>query len=659
MSKDLQNIFESITPDNIQNLPVIKDAMKVFIETLEELSAESIDIKNVYSNDSIKEELIKIYLDDLYTVLQDIQFNRKIIDKIDSVNEQYGTEYYKKDAILNIVNSINDEHFLTIRNFKESKGTTAAIKYIYDLISAFTLSETTDDFNIEEQGTFSFNVTGSLPSEFYEYIVRPLAHPLGFTYAYRQILQLVLQDFFPREEFVYTVNQLEVRTLNEDGTTTITDFSKDEFNEQRIVVEIKTTVSSGERTKYIYFDDGKYLKQVTDALGQTYVFYMDANDNILQEFEQQSSIYFDYESEFVTGVLDELLISNEKFTHEGFARLDPNNHPLTGNLSSYDIGINPLIDKNFDISTTSAGRYENYYAPSDENLLKWLSGSFERDVDIFEGSTYLGKQAIRFTNTINPDNTKVYRVLSLENFEEQNIGNEDFLAKEHEIFDLEFDLSYTRSDDTNLSTFGYELIEPIYKYWTNYIDANGVDREEVPTPIAIGSSRVVSGVLQPYLIGDTDYVIGQSVLEFFLEQNNAIDYNPNQDGYQIVTTVRAEPVQFHYNTYDYMNIVTESDFGDEIYDEVTDDESLELHSQQEFNTFTVRTWDTDQAFTQIGQPGVLIGGGQTIQWADVEQTVQGDLWFNLDAGTSEFDDATFGIYRDGVLLDDGNRSALA
>ena len=99
MQIDLKNIFESITPDNIKNNPVIAPAMDIFIDVLNEKCAESINIRNAFQNPVIREELIKIYLDDLYRALYELQYNKDVKATIDSINKVYGTEYYKTDFI--------------------------------------------------------------------------------------------------------------------------------------------------------------------------------------------------------------------------------------------------------------------------------------------------------------------------------------------------------------------------------------------------------------------------------------------------------------------------------------------------------------------------------------------------------------------------------
>lgn len=324
MSK-LQNIFNSITPDNIKDIPLIKDAMEVFIETLEDLSKESIEIKNIYDNEIIREELIKIYLDDLYNVLKQIQVNQKIIDRIDAINATYNAgklptdpqyEYISKDIITNISKYINEEHFFSFRSYKEKKGTKAALSYMYSLISSFV--NTGDDnveFSIEETGSpFHFNVFGPLPVEFYEYIIYPLAHPLGFTYTYSQYINLLLQDYFPEEQFFYTVNVLEVRCLQLDGSTITTDYS------DRGVIKVENVVENSIRVKKIYFDapyEGEYLEQQTTEIGQTTVYLKDET-GILVSYSDQCSIYFDYDFDIRTSVVDELAYEMDAYTTDTF-----------------------------------------------------------------------------------------------------------------------------------------------------------------------------------------------------------------------------------------------------------------------------------------------------------------------------------------------------
>lgn len=474
MQKNLSDIFESITPDNIKNIDVIQNAMAIFIETIEELCQESIDIKNIYENDLIKEQLIQIYLNDLYDVLQNISLNKKITEKIDTINALYTDEnkYYDTDVIYNIVNYINDEHFLTLRDFNQTKGRTKAIEYIYKLLSVFiTPNERDVAFELTEGKPFEYSVQGSMAKEFFDYVVVPLAHPMGFVYTYEQRISQALIDYYGESSITYSVTKLQVRTLAPDGTTTIDKYI------HKTVVKYTTTIESGSYAKYIYFSDGTYLKQVTDSSGQTYVWYMDSNDDVIIAYEDQSSIYFVYTFTYDSGVTEDLSISDTKTTREYYTRLDRRNNCIyiggtnlhsDGTIGTFYIGDPELIEDEHDNFNPNRdrdgnnlipsgtqgpenGRWENWFYPSSEADLKLLIGKYEKDVEIYYNDELLEIQKIKYTDTINPAYQVVSDTLTEVEYEEQNIGNEEYFGHEHLLNNVYENGNLL--DDNNLSAF--------------------------------------------------------------------------------------------------------------------------------------------------------------------------------------------------------------
>ena len=528
MKQNIQSIFESITPDNIQSVPIIKDAMAVFIETLEELASESIDIANAFKNTKIKEEIVKIYLDDIYNVLQRIKFNKKISDYIDRYNGYYGADYYKKEQIFNIVDYINDDHFLTVRSYKEKKGTLQATRYIYDLISAFVLSnDPHHPFTLTELDPFNFKVEGSLPTVFYENIIRPLAHPLGFTYYYEQILKLVLEDFYAELNFVFTTYELEIRCLKTTGETYTFDFLYKPDDTKRVVSYIDTILEGNTRIKRVFFKDGDdknnnnnatYLKQVTTNLDQTTVYYMqgvhlkpgqeyvikkdyngnviyDANgeperataDYIIRSFSDQCSIYHRYEFEFRTSLEEDFQRTDFQTRYDYWSRLDIHSDPTPviggvnyntigdfyitdTKLSPMDIGCNNTFDRDYNIIPAGAkgGRYEHYFAPSLDADLKLLEGKFE----LVNVNTGPALQIITRYGDDVKSTVSVTRTNPLITFQKQNEGNEDYAAREHVYEDHWMNLTHCE-----------ELIEPVYSGTSSFIDYNGVNRGAVPGPL--------------------------------------------------------------------------------------------------------------------------------------------------------------------------------
>jgi hypothetical protein len=508
MIKDIDSIFKAITPENIKDVPVIKDAMDVFIETLKDLSKESIDIRNAFENKNIKEQLVQVYLDDLYNVLQQVQLNEKLLDTVDRINGYYGdVDYLSKDAIINVSEYINTEHFLTFKSYKQNKGSEKAIQYIYELINSLVSINNEDSgFRFHESAEpFHLEIEGSLPEEFYEYIVYPLAHPLGFTYNYSRYVELELQDYFPEIDINYDTNKLEVRCLFPDGHTEIVKYIDNTITYQEKVdfgidstlkvTELKTIAEPGSRTKLVYLTDGTYLKQVTTNLGQSNVWLYDtATEVIIEEYLEQCSIYFDYTFTVNTAItetidqivkpistgffrrLDELTNNQDitvgyypqydysQYEHQRIGSftvggVDENNTPIVigdgGNVAKgvivhtdienglhrMDTGWNYFLDNNGNFLIKPSriyGRYEHHFAPDFESDLKILEGKFLYNYDILnDNNDVIYTQALKYTNTVE-QTPVVSRVNSIDTYKQQNVGNEETLAREHGYDDLTF-----------------------------------------------------------------------------------------------------------------------------------------------------------------------------------------------------------------------------
>jgi len=309
MITDIQTIFDGITPDNIKNIPVIQDAIKIFIETIEDLAAESIDIKEFYNNGAIKDQLVQIYLEDLYNVIKEIQFNEKLIakiEKIDRIYQQNGAndyEYLIKDRIENPSNYFNEEHFLSFKAFKQKKGTIAGINYIYELFNQFvTPLDEKMPLVVTEIEPFNMKLEGSLPLEFYQYLIYPLAHPLGFTYTYERYLNFSFTDYFPCEKFKYDVKAIEVRCIIGKNIATA-DYM------DRTVKKIHTYNSGTYRYKVVDFEDGSYLQQETALSGQAHVYEYDSNGDLTEAYTPyHCSLYIDYTYELDTCIGDSGMI---------------------------------------------------------------------------------------------------------------------------------------------------------------------------------------------------------------------------------------------------------------------------------------------------------------------------------------------------------------
>lgn len=468
--RNLQELFEGITPENIKDIPVIRDSMQIFIDSLEEISSESIDSVNFFYNEEIKEELIKVYLQDLYDMLQAIQFNVSVVNAIKRENSKYPDGYtvLKVDAVKDVIKQISEEHFLTFKSYRESKGTAKGMRYIYDFVSNLltegnrydtsSLSEF-QGLTIKELKPFHFELEGELPKEIYEFVIYPLAHPLGFTYDYFKRIVLELIDYFPEVNIAYITKVLEVRTLHPDGTRTITPIIPN--NDGIFVVDVVDAYTVDYRSRDIYLSDGTYYRQVNLSNGQTKVYLYEAGTNtLLKTFEDQSSIYFDYKFEVRTSVTDEMWTSIEPTISDHYPRMaramlncdlfvigqtiKPNlfGEWMIGGCDypDRDFGFNENRNRDGEILNPPSellGRMEHAFYPSAQADFMELAGEYKLNTKIFdEDGNYLGLQPKTYTPYVvhDPKNVIIPRA-SLGSFldyeEMNNRENPDYVAREY------------------------------------------------------------------------------------------------------------------------------------------------------------------------------------------------------------------------------------
>ena len=181
----LKTIFESITPDNIKDLPLVKDAMAIFIEIIEESSELSFDVKRLYTSDNpaINRELAKIFLRDLYVYVNKIDSSKELYERLQDFSPENRDKYLNISNIKNIIDNIGEDDYAVIKNFKENKGTFDALNYVYSIVKDNTESVNYDEetfFELEENDTFVFTLKGAVDKGLYKSLIAPIAQPLGF-----------------------------------------------------------------------------------------------------------------------------------------------------------------------------------------------------------------------------------------------------------------------------------------------------------------------------------------------------------------------------------------------------------------------------------------------------------------------------------------------
>lgn len=347
MQNNLLSIFKAITPDNIKNIKLIEDSMRIFIELLNENSSMSSDIKKVLSEQTTKtisEELVKIYLWDYYSLVQNLKNNKNIGNKFKAWNDilkpslyPTGMPYIGDNLYINyftvgepggILSDTSDdvsdfnadpfaaklqtleenllqnkaENYYVNRLFKQSKGLKKGINFIYDILNEHLVSSTDQlDLIIQETGNpFEFNITGSLDKDIYKESVAYLSHPLGFVYDYTYINETRFYDNYSLLE-TYIINTLEVRCLSGDV--------------EPYDLEVINIIDSDNYLR-ITFVDGSYLLQENNI-----VKYFASNNDIIKLYPSGNhcSIYVDYQIIYASKLTEEYNIrESSKLSDESY-----------------------------------------------------------------------------------------------------------------------------------------------------------------------------------------------------------------------------------------------------------------------------------------------------------------------------------------------------
>lgn len=336
MSK-LHEIFGAITPENIKNIPVLNAAMEIFIDNLNENSKISADISKIYdcmydssdstiiteSKEKLRKALLDVYLSSFYNVLSKAQNSEVIRAKLDSLG------ITDIPFINDVQRILNDEYFVTNKIFKEKLGTTTSIDYAYNLTKFLESAESGNDMQLYEVKPFHFRTEGSIFKEMYENVVKPLSHPIGFTYTYNQIIKDSLQDLFG-VEISYNINTVEMRNL--DGrvhvfsTNANADWVKSQYVGNRIneitgkvfteeeydtlvtvylnkVPDVFTDAVVDTRIiRNILFTDGTFLQQKTNPIEITYTTYTNFLYGVYTEIYDYNnshwSLFVDYDTDY-------------------------------------------------------------------------------------------------------------------------------------------------------------------------------------------------------------------------------------------------------------------------------------------------------------------------------------------------------------------------
>jgi len=415
---NLQGIFEAITPDNIKELPLIQTAMKIFIENLEKNAQVAEDISNIYNSEylasdiidikdvngnvidtssilrdskvTIRKGLLDVYLNVLYNVLKDAQTNPVIKQRID---EQIAAGAIGDIPLQSAVDEVlNNEYFGTNKPYKERVGTANSVKFAYNLAGYLYDSGGANDMKLDEIKPFHFKTEGTIIRELYEHIVKPLSHPIGFTYNYTQLIKDSFNDLFGIK-LLTDFKHLEVRNIDGQfhvftpdtsdakvradfltrfNPITNTFFTDSTFNQQvtvytnKVVSDFTDSTDAGRTIKKFWFTDGTYLQQSTNPTTVIYTTYSGISgtapdlNTTLFDYSGHWSLFLDYSTAFEYTFTDTW--STEVTTDFGVDEIIVTNPSIV--LDTFSVFTQSL--SGFYLNSTEAGGTNDFYLVSDE-----------------------------------------------------------------------------------------------------------------------------------------------------------------------------------------------------------------------------------------------------------------------------------------------------
>lgn len=220
-TEELKLLIENIIPSNIKENHIffkkifdiffdyISDSYKLgsdshlLLETDKALwNSDYSTLKNVDLSE-IKRELVKTYLHDYNTFFEKLENDDEIHRYINTLYKELGID--RKFDTTNLLDVINEEEFLIHKKFAQQKTIPLLFNYIEDLIQKTGVGQFDGDeahfkmyegTNYNPRRAFAYTVDTSLFKPIYMGAIKPITHPLGFSFNYFKKIEIGQIDNF-------------------------------------------------------------------------------------------------------------------------------------------------------------------------------------------------------------------------------------------------------------------------------------------------------------------------------------------------------------------------------------------------------------------------------------------------------------------------------
>lgn len=278
----LRDIFNSLTPANLNNIPLINVAKEIFINCIERNSRVAKRITDIFdlverdgdtdlinrAKKNLKIGLYQTYIYGLYKYLQALSTSSDMIDDLKKYN-------YNNSALYNdIYDIINTEFIQSHHLFTQKVGTLAATHYMYNFSRYLETGELEDDLEVDEGNPFIINYEGSLGRRLYNEFTRPQTHPIGWLDHYETVFSLIFQDYFGieildevtiielhcKESWVVFIKDNDIQGVHDDFSNRINPITMQPYTSEEI---------------------SRYITIVPNKVVSTYRKYIDPDTNAI------------------------------------------------------------------------------------------------------------------------------------------------------------------------------------------------------------------------------------------------------------------------------------------------------------------------------------------------------------------------------------------
>ena len=220
-TQELKLLIDNIIPGNIKENHIffkrifdvffdyISDTYKLgsdshlLLETDKSLWNSEYSTLNNVDLSEIKKELIKTYLHDYNTFFDKLENDEEIHKYINKLYSELGLD--RKFDASKLIDVINEEEFLIHKKFSQQKTIPILFNYINDLVDKTGIGNLDSDgshfrmyegTNYNPRRAFAYTVDTSLFKPIYMSAIKPITHPLGFSFNYFKKLEVSQIDNF-------------------------------------------------------------------------------------------------------------------------------------------------------------------------------------------------------------------------------------------------------------------------------------------------------------------------------------------------------------------------------------------------------------------------------------------------------------------------------